>query len=180
VVELSTTTVALLAAVITAFYQTLSLSSNLYQQRLNRKAEFLIDRRKAYERYLTSYSVYNSLYDFDPPSANNSKERIEAVREYWYAYSGLFPLASDPVLEAVTNFHKLAWMIDTELAAVTYVTYDEASDKEYTDLLATMIIEMRRDVLEHALLDRKSISSGLRAGMLPRRPGSLQPSLFDG
>ena len=66
---------------------------------------------------------------------------MAAHEEYWVAYSDLFPLASDAVLLAATNFHKFAWTGDTDLTG-------EAYDQEFKRVYATLIVEIREEVYE--------------------------------
>jgi hypothetical protein len=124
------------------------------QKVTDRKVELRNRRMKEYERYLTAYRGFSSLYDFDPPPAENDEERIKAINEYWLAYSSLFQLASDSVLLAVTAFHKLAWMGDTDLTG-------EAYDQEFKHLYAAMIIEMRKDAFEQTELHMKLVEERL-------------------
>jgi hypothetical protein len=121
------------------------------QKRTDRQVDLKNLRMKGYERYLTAFRGYSSLYDFDPPPADNSAERIKAINEYWLAYSNLFQLASDPVLLAVTNFHKLAWMQDMDLTGKAY-------DEEFKDLYATMIMTMRKDAFEETELEKERVA----------------------
>jgi hypothetical protein len=124
------------------------------QKRIDHAASLLDQRQQANRRYLTAFRVYVSLYAFDPPPADNESKRIEAVGEYWVAYSDLFQLATEPVLLAVTNFHRKEWMGDTDLTGHAY-------EAEFKKLYAEMIIEMRRDaypdttVLDEAELIRE-------------------------
>jgi hypothetical protein len=108
------------------------------QKRIDREIELRDSRMKAYERYLKAFRGDTSLYDFGHVPAKDSPVKIKAVNEYWLAYSNLFQIAPDSVLLAVTEFHKLAWMEDTELRA-------EEFDREFKRLYARMIIEMRKD-----------------------------------
>jgi hypothetical protein len=124
------------------------------EKETDRKIELRNRRMKEYERYLTAYRGYTFLYDFDPPPAENDANRIKAVIEYWLAYSNLFQIASDPVLVAVSDFHKLGWMQDTDLIS-------EAYDEEFKNLYATMIIEMRRDAFEKTDLQKELVEERL-------------------
>ena len=125
------------------------------QKRTDRQLELTNLRMKGYERYLTAYRGYTSLYDFDPPPADNDEDRIKAINEYWLAYSNLFQIASDPVLLAVTDFHNLAWMKQPpELT-------DEAFDEEFKDLYAKMIITMRKDAFEETELKKERVAERL-------------------
>jgi hypothetical protein len=132
----------------------LGIGSYVYQKRTDRKVELRSRRMKEYERYLTAYRGYTSLYDFDPPPAENDEDRINAINEYWLAYSNLFHVASDSVLLAVADFHKLGWMGDTDLTG-------EAYDQEFKDLYATMIIEMRKDAFEKTELQKEKVEERL-------------------
>lgn len=72
-------------------------------------------RREAYQRYLKSYRKSSFL----PPSLTRLEEaqaQVAASEEYWVAYSELFTLASDAMLLAVTDFHEVAWVGDTDLS----------------------------------------------------------------
>jgi hypothetical protein len=92
----------------------LGIVSYVNQKRPERKVELRNRRVKEYDRYLTAYRGYTSLYDFGSTPAQDSPEKIKAVNEYWLAYSNLFNIASDRVLLAASEFHKLAWMDVTE------------------------------------------------------------------
>jgi hypothetical protein len=152
---------AFITAIFVAFVTAvLGLVSYLYQKRTERKVELRNRRMKEYERYLTAYRGYTSLYDFNPPPADNSEDRIKAINEYWLAYSNLFYIASDSVLLAVTNFHKLAWMGDTGLTG-------EAYDQEFKHLYATMIIEMRTDAFEKTELRKEKVEQRLPFNFSP-------------
>ncbi len=84
------------------------------------------------------------------PPAGNSKERSEAVKEYWLAYGSLFQIASDPILLAASDFHKVAWIQDTNLIG-------EAYNQEFKNLCAKMIIEMRKDAFERPQLRKELV-----------------------
>src|SRR5215211_1733407 len=126
----------------------LGIASYVYQKHTDRKVELRNRRMQEYEHYLTAYRKFISLYDFDPVPADNSEDVIKAINEYWLAYSNLFHVASDSVLLAVADFHKLGWMGDTDLTG-------EAYDQEFKDLYATMIIEMRKDAFEKTELQKE-------------------------
>src|SRR5215211_5730048 len=132
----------------------LGIASYVYQKHTDRKVELRNRRMQEYEHYLTAYRKFISLYDFDPVPADNDEDRIKAINEYWLAYSNLFHIASDPVLLAVADFHKLAWMEDTNLTG-------EAYDQEFKDLYATMIIEMRKDAFEKTDLQKEKVEQRL-------------------
>jgi hypothetical protein len=126
------------------------------QKEIDRKIELRNRRVKEYDRYLTAYRAYTSLYDFGDPPAEDSEDRVKAVNEYWLAYSSLFNIASDRVLVAASEFHELAWMdaTDKDLA-------DKESEKpfneEFKERYATMILKMRHDISEKTELDRDTI-----------------------
>lgn len=143
----SAVTVAIVAALF-------GLNSYRNQKQIDRTVDLRNRRMKEYERYLTAFRRYSSLYDFDPPPAENDKDRIKAVNGYWLAYSNLFQIASDSVLLAVTDFHKLAWMGDTDLP-------EEAFDREFQRLYATIIIEMRKDAFEETELQTELVEQRL-------------------
>jgi hypothetical protein len=124
------------------------------QKETDRKIELRNRRMQEYERYLTAYRGYTSLYDFDPPPAQNDKDRIKAINDYWLAYSNLFQIASDSVLVAVTDFHKFEWMQDTDLTG-------EDNYQEFKRLYATMIIEMRKDAFEETELQKELVKERL-------------------
>jgi hypothetical protein len=124
------------------------------QKETDREIELRNLRMKEYERYLTAFRGVTSLYDFDPPPAENSKERIAAVNELRFAYSNLFQIASDPVLTAVTAFHKLAWNYETDLKG-------EAFNQEWRHLYANMIVEMRRDAFAKTQLRNEVVEQNV-------------------
>jgi hypothetical protein len=124
------------------------------EKEIDRENELRNQRRKEYERYLTAYRGVASLYDFDPPPADNSEVRIKAVHEYWLAYSKLFNIASDPVLLAVTEYHKFEYMQDHDLTGDAY-------EEKFKQLYATMIIEMRKDTTEETELQQDLIEERL-------------------
>jgi hypothetical protein len=138
----------------------LGIASYVYQKRTDRKVELRSRRMKEYERYLTAYRGFNSLYDFGPPPTENDEDRVKAINEYWLAYSNLFHIASDSVLLAVADFHKLAWMGETDLTG-------EAYDQEFKDLYATMIIEMRTDAFEKTELQKEKVKQRLPFNFSP-------------
>jgi hypothetical protein len=165
VVELSNTALAVvggvIAAVITAFYQLFATLSARQSRQIDRAIELQNRRREAYQRYLAAYNGYSSLYDLHPPPAENSKERIEAVKEYWLAYGSLFQIASDPVLLAASDFHKLAWVYDTDLTGKGF-------EQEFKTLYASMIIEMRKDAFERTLLRKELVEARIPFDLNPR------------
>jgi len=116
----------------------MAISTYREQKLIDRADSLLTRRQKAAQRYQSAYRGYVSLYDFDPLPAENDEDRIKAIIEYWHAYTDLFYIASDSVLSAVAAFHKLAWMVDTDLTG-------EAYDQEFSDLYATMTDAMRKD-----------------------------------
>ena len=138
-------------AIVTAV---LGIINYWYQKRTDRKVELRSRRMKEYERYLTAYRGFQSFYDFDPASAEKDEDRIKAINEYGLAYSNFFYIASDSVLLAVADFHKLAWLRDTDLTG-------EAYEQEFKDLYATMIIEMRKDAFERTELQKEKVKQCL-------------------
>jgi hypothetical protein len=130
------------------------------QKRIDREIELRDLRMKAYERYLKAYRGNTSLYDFAHIPAKDSPVKIKAVNEYWLAYSNLFQIAPDPVLLAVAQFHKLAWMEDTDL-------WGEAWNKEFKRLYAKMIIEMRRDAFKKTEFETTELEQELVEERLP-------------
>jgi hypothetical protein len=132
----------------------LGLVSYLYQKSIDRQVELRNRKMKEYERYLTAFRSYTSLYDFGREPADNDEERIKAVNEYWLAYSNLFHIASDSVLLAVADFHKLAWVGETDLVG-------EAYDQEFKDLYAEIIVEMRKDAFQRTKLQKEQMENNL-------------------
>jgi hypothetical protein len=130
------------------------------QKVIDRNAELLSRRGKEYERYLSAYRGYVSLYDFDPPPADNSEQRIAAVNEYWLAYSTLFHIASDSMLLAATRFHRLAWLGEPELIG-------EAYDEQFKELYATLLIEIRKEAYPGTEM-HKDLLANLPFNMAPR------------
>jgi hypothetical protein len=148
---------AVFLALLTAL---LGIVSYVYQKRTERKVELRNRRVKEYDRYLTAYRGYTSLYDFSPPPAEDSPEKIKVVNEYWLAYSNLFNIASDRVLLAASAFHKLAWMDVTEKNLADEET-EKAFNEEFKDLYTTMIMKMRHDFSEKTELDEDTIAERL-------------------
>ena len=146
-----------IVAVVTAL---LGMASYLYQKRTDMKVELRNRRVKEYDRYLTAYRGYTSLYDFGPPPAEDSPEKIKAVNEYWLAYSNLFNIASDRVLLAASAFHKLAWMDATDKDLADKKT-EEKFNEDFKELYTTMILKMRHDFSEKTELDSKEIAERL-------------------
>jgi hypothetical protein len=144
-------------AVVTAL---LGMASYLYQKRTDMKVELRNRRVKEYDRYLTAYRGYTSLYDLGPPPADDSEDRVKAVNEYWLAYSSLFNIASDRVLLAVTEFHQLAWMESTDRDLADEET-EKAFNEEFKALYTTMILKMRHDVSEKTELKRETVEERL-------------------
>jgi hypothetical protein len=144
-------------AVVTAL---LGMASYLYQKRTDMNVELRNRRVKDYDRYLTAYRAYTSLYDFGPPPAEDSEGRVKAVNEYWLAYSNLFYIASDPVLLAVTEFHQLAWM-DSTAWNLADKKKEEEFNQEFKTLYTTMILKMRHDVSEKTELKRDTVEERL-------------------
>jgi hypothetical protein len=130
------------------------------QKHVDRKIELRNLRMKGYEQYLTAFRANAALYDFSPFPADNDPARIKTVHKYWLAYSNLFQIASDSVLLAATDFHKFAWMQDTELTS-------EDNDQEFKRLYATMVTEMRRDAFEKTELQQKIIEERLTFDFTP-------------
>jgi hypothetical protein len=148
---------AVFLAFLTAVF---GIISYVYQKRTERKIELRNRRVKEYDRYLTAYRAYTSLYDFGPPPAEDSEDRVKAVNEYWLAYSTLFNIASDRVLLAASEFHKLAWMDATDKDLADKET-EKAFNEEFKDLYTTMILKMRHDVSEKTELDSDTIAERL-------------------
>jgi hypothetical protein len=153
------------AAVITAVYQTFSILSARYERRQDREIESRNRRREAYERYLTAFQDYSALWDpltsdsggTDTPFAYRKGNREEAeteiaqaANEYWRAYRGLFHVATDAVLSAVTEFHMFGWLQDTDLT-------DEAFEEEFRVRFAAVLIEMRKDAFVTTQLPQSTI-----------------------
>jgi hypothetical protein len=145
------------AGIVTAL---LGMASYLYQKRTDMKVELRNRRVKEYDRYLTAYRGYTSLYDFGPPPADDSENRVKAVNEYWLAYSNLFYVASDRVLLAVTEFHQLAWMESTDRDLADEET-EKAFNEEFKALYTTMILKMRHDFSEKTELKRETVEERL-------------------
>jgi hypothetical protein len=121
------------------------------QKKTDREIELRNRRMKEYEGYLTAFRKDARLYDYGRTPAEDSKEKIETVNEYWLAYGTLFQLAPDPVLLAVAEFHKFAWLREP------YVESDEAYDRRFKTLYAAMIIEMRKDAFEETRLPQELV-----------------------
>jgi hypothetical protein len=121
------------------------------QKKTDRGIELRNQRMKAYDRYLAAYGRNTNLYDAtgDRP-ADDSPEVIASLDEYWLAYRSLFQIALDPVLLAVTDFHKIYWMHDTDLTGDAYF-------QKFKSLYAAMIIEMRKDAFEETELPKKIV-----------------------
>lgn len=66
----------------------------------------------------------------------------------------MFQIASDPVLLAATDFHKFAWIQDTDLSGSAY-------RERFKDLYATMILAMRKDAFEATELPKELIEERL-------------------
>ena len=133
------------------------------QKETDRKIDLRNLRMKAYERYLKAFRGDTSLYDFGRMPAMDSPVKMKAVNEYWLAYSNLFQIASDPVLLAVTDFHKLAWMWDTNLEG-------EDFEQEFRSLYATMIILMRQDAFEGTELAQDLVEKRLPFAFPKKQP----------
>jgi hypothetical protein len=152
---------AFASAVSVAFLTALfGIVSYVYQKRTERKIELRNRRVKEYDRYLTAYRGYTSLYDFGDPPAEDSEDRVKAVKEYWLAYSALFNIASDRVLRATSAFHKLAWMDATDKDLADKKT-EEKFNEDFKELYTTMILKMRHDFSEKTELDSKEIAERL-------------------
>jgi hypothetical protein len=152
---------AFTSAVIVALLTALSgILTYVYQKRTERKIELRNRRVKEYDRYLTAYRAYTSLYDFGDPPAQDSPERIKAVNEYWLAYSNLFNIASDRVLLAASEFHELAWMDVAEKNLADEET-ERAFNEEFKKRYTTMILKMRHDFSEKTELDEDKIAKRL-------------------
>jgi len=156
------------AAVVTAMMATRSYRIQKRLDRENYAAQKVIDRNdellsrrgKEYQRYLSAYRRYASLYDFDPPPAHNSEQRIATVNEYWLAYSTLFHIASDSMLLAATRFHSLAWVQETGLT-------DEAFNEKFKDLYAKLLIEIRKEAYPGTEMHKELLAT-LPFDMSPR------------
>jgi hypothetical protein len=101
---------------------------------------------KDYERYLTAYRDFVRLEVFD--------EEESARTEYWGAYSNLFQIASDPVLLAVTEFHRLAWKNSDSLE-------DDNWYRAFRQSYASMVVEMRKDAFEKTRLSTSPVEERL-------------------
>jgi hypothetical protein len=131
------------------------------QKKTDREIELRNRRMKEYESYLTAFRKDARLYDYGRTPAEDSKEKIETVNEYWLAYGTLFQLAPDPVLLAVADFHKFAWL--REPPGVT----GDAYDQRFKTLYAAMIIEMRRDAFEETELPQELVEELLPFNFSP-------------
>jgi len=120
------------------------------QKKTDRGIELRNQRMKEYDRYLAAFSRNTTLYDHGHSPADDSPEVIASVDEYWLAYRSLFQIATDPVLLAVTEFHKFQWMQDTDLTGDPYY-------QEFKRLYAAMIIEMRKDAFEETKLHKEIV-----------------------
>jgi len=141
-----------IAAAITAVYQSFSIYSARTERRLDREVEARNRRREAYERYLSAFQNSSSLFDSEPFPAPDSEEVVKTVNEYWRAYRGLFHIATDAVLLAASNFHRLAWLHDPDLRAGPF-------EEEFRERFAAVLIEMRRDVFEQTQLPKTTIEN---------------------
>jgi hypothetical protein len=148
---------AVFLAFLTAVF---GIASYVYQKQTERKIELRNRRVKEYDRYLTAYRGYTSLYDFGHPPAEDSEDRVKAVKEYWLAYSTLFNIASDRVLLAASEFHKLAWMDATDKNLADKET-EKAFNEEFKDLYTTMILKMRHDISEKTELKMETVEERL-------------------
>jgi|SRR5215210_2913686 len=117
------------------------------QKKTDREIELKNQRMKEYNRYLTAYGQNTTLYDYGHNPVPDSPEVVASVNEYWLAYRSLFQIASDPVLLAVTEFHKIYWMDDHDLTGDAYF-------QRFKSLYAAMIIEMRNDAFEETKLHK--------------------------
>jgi len=135
------------------------------QKETDRQIDLRNLRMKAYERYLKAFRGETSLYDFGRMPAMDSPVKIKAVNEYWLAYSNLFQIASDPVLLAVTDFHKLAWMWDD-----TDLKKGEDFEQGFRRLYAEMIIRMRQDAFEGTKLEPDLVKKRLPFAFPKKQP----------
>jgi hypothetical protein len=144
--------VAIIPAVVAALIGVFTYRN---QKRTDRWVELRNRRMKEYERYLTAYADWAVWLDKN----NSDKEEDEKRRkEYWQAYGSLFQIASDRVLLAVTEFHKVVWMNEPPLTG-------EAWDEKFKELYATMIFEMRADAFEKSELPKKVVEDRLPFAM---------------
>jgi hypothetical protein len=153
------------AAVATAIFGILSYRN---QKETDRKVELRNRRMNDYQCYLVNYREALQALE-DSSNEGNTGDEAKTAREYWQthtaeakkaaskywqAYSTLFQIASDPVLLAVTEFHKLAWRNDPPLTG-------EAYSKKFRELYATMICEMRRDAFAKTKLRKELVEERL-------------------
>jgi hypothetical protein len=159
----------ILATVLAGVFGIISYRS---QKDTDRAIELRNQRAKGYEDYLTAYHTWVRWTDAaaakDATSARDemakayaayasdevAKHREKANFEYWLAYSHLFQIAADPVLEAVSEFHQFEWMGKTSL------TGDDWNERFY-ELYAAMVFEIRKDVFEETKLPKDLIQERL-------------------
>ena len=158
---------SVVAAVVTATYQALSIYSSREEKRNDRRIELQKLRREAYESYLTAYNQHASLYDFDPPPSEGDPRVIDAKNEYWRAYRGLFHVAPDEVLIAASDFHRFAWMGDYPDSYSESDRWHEVYVKQFRELYARMLGEMRRDAFGQTYLPLEMIEDRLPFFMPP-------------
>jgi len=139
-----------------------------FEKKTERETELRTRRMKEYERYLKAYRTYQALYDFGRSPADDSKEIIAAVNEYWFSYSNLFHIASDRVLEAASDFHKYAWIEDPSVT-------DETVER-FKELYAEMIVRMRTDVSESTNFSNEQLQDRLPFNFSPAKPQEPEPA----
>ena len=137
---MSTTSLAIIAATITAVYQSITQIFGIYsarkQRQVDRENELQSRRAEAYQRYLTAY--HRAFAKRNSANHEPAQGQDKAEEAYWLAYSNLFQVASDTVLLSVFDFHEAAWINVGDLTGDAY-------DTMFRERCAAMLLEMRTD-----------------------------------
>jgi hypothetical protein len=132
--EIAPAPIAAVGALLVAVYSAL-FARRTYraQKELDRQIELQQRALESYERYLSAYEKAVRWTDWDKAGALE-----DASVEYTRAYSNLMMVASDPVLFAVSAFHKFAWREATDMGTDSF-------KKQWKELYVAMLIEMRNE-----------------------------------
>jgi hypothetical protein len=124
---------AIVAAVIGGIF---SFSTYPNQKKIDRAEEERKARATAYSGLLVAYAETERWYGVP----GQQDKFAEAFLKYSQAYSGLFNVANNNVIDPASRFHEFVW-VRTPRANLT----DAQWETQWRDLYATMLVAMRDD-----------------------------------
>ena len=124
------------AAIVVAFVGGIfSLISYPRQKKFDRKLEQRKDRAQAYSTLLVAYAETERWYGVP----EQETKFAEAFLKYSQAYSALFNVADNNVIDPTSAFHEFVWVrASSELS-------DEEWKAKWRELYAKMLVRMRND-----------------------------------